>query len=142
MKKKLRLMMTMLFLTLLGGMNTVWAETSTIDMSTGSNGASLDGVVINTSFGTLTYGKGNGTTAPAFYDKGSAVRFYNGNTITLDAGSNTITKVELYNTESQVFGEQAFSVNGTYSLSNKVETWLGSTSELIITSSSKPRLEA
>ncbi len=140
MKKKLRLMMTMLFLTLLGGMNTAWAETSTIDMSTGSNGTSLDGVVINTSFGTLTYGKGNGTTAPAFYDKGSAVRFYNGNTITLDAGSNTITKVELYNTESQVFGEQAFSVNGTYSLSNKVETWLGSTSELIITSSSKPRL--
>ena len=140
MKKKLRLMMTMLFLTLLGGMNTVWAETSTIDMSTGSNGASLDGVVITTDFGTLTYGKGNATNPPAFYTNGSAVRFYVGNTIALDAGSNTITKVELYNTESQVFGQQAFSVEGTYSLSNKVETWQGSTSELIITSSSKPRL--
>ena len=140
MKKNLRLFLTMLFLTLLGGVNTVWASTYTIDMSTGSNGTSLDGTVIFTDFGSLTYGKGTASSAPAFYDNGSAVRFYAGNTITLNAGNNKITKVELTNTQAQVFGEGAFSVNGTYSYTSPVETWEGETNSLVITSSNKPRL--
>lgn len=140
MNKKLRFSLLTLLLAVFSG---VWAQTvltSSIDMTTGTNAASLDGVVVTADFGTLTYHKGTGSNPPAYYSNGTAVRFYAGNNFALDAGNNTIVKVVLHNTQSQVFGEDAFSVEGTYSKSGNDETWEGSTSTLVITSSNKPRL--
>ena len=76
MKQKLRFSLLMLLMAVFSG---VWAQTvltSSIDMTTGTNAASLDGVVVTADFGTLTYHKGTGSNPPAYYSNGTAVRFY------------------------------------------------------------------
>lgn len=67
---------------------------------------------------TLTFGKGTGSTAPAYYTSGSAARMYSNNTLEVNAGSKTITGITF-----------TFAGNYTGSLSN----WTGSQSTVSFT---------
>ena len=74
MNKKLRFSLLMLLMAVFSG---VWAQnvlTSTIDMTTGTNGASLNGVTVEAEFGTLTYGKGTAQNSQSL-STGSSIKY-------------------------------------------------------------------
>ena len=58
-----------------------------------TNQQSLDGVAVQSGVVTITFAKGTGTTVPAYYTTGTGARTYASNTITVDAGANTITEI-------------------------------------------------
>ena len=121
----------------------MWANPITFNLS-GTNGVAVEGV--SSTPVTITFGKGTNTSnAPTWYDNGSALRFYSGNTITIASSAEKITKIELTNTESQLVGGDNganYPSNGTYSVSNKVETWTATDAveSISISITNKPRL--
>jgi len=147
MKQKITLLTRMMLLlcALIVGSGSVWAENKiTFDLSTGYTNAQQ---VAEVSSGgvTITFAKGTGSNAPAWYNSGTALRFYSGNTITFASSGAKIEKVVLTNTESQLVGGTDganFPTDGTYSVSNKVETWTPNTplESFTINITNKPRL--
>ena len=86
---------------------------------------------------TITYAKANGNNAPKYYTSGTAIRAYNGNTITFTAPAGKgISKIEF--TQSGNYFD--LSAN-TGSLTEK--TWTGNSAEVVFTngSSSQTRLQ-
>ena len=76
---------------------------------------------------TLTFDKGSNTNAPKYFTKGTAVRVYGGNTMTVSS-SKTIVKVEITFGESD--GTNEISTNiGTYN----VGTWTGESTNVNFT---------
>ncbi len=96
-----------------------------------SNQESLDGVPVTEGVVTITFAKGTGSTAPAYYNTGTGARTYGGNTITVDAGTNSITKIAFdfsQNSKDYTVDE------GAYSKTNK--EWTGSASTVVFTTES------
>ena len=99
----------------------------TIDFSTKgyANGATVgsveqDGI-------TITFAKGSNSNVPKYYNDGTAVRAYGGNTFTVSS-SNTITKIEL--TFASGGGSNAITADaGTF----ESPTWTGSTTSVKFT---------
>ena len=122
----------------------MWAEDTPITFNlSGTNGVAVESV--SSGDVTITFAKGTGSNAPAWYDNGSALRFYSGNTITFASSGAKITKVVLTNTQAQLVGGdngENFPSGGTYSVSNKVETWTASTAlqSFTVNITNKPRL--
>ena len=104
-----------------------WADEVTIDFSTKgyANGATVgsveqDGI-------TITFAKGSNSNVPKYYNDGTAVRAYGGNTFTVSS-SNTITKIEL--TFASGGGSNAITADaGTF----ESPTWTGSTTSVMFT---------
>lgn len=96
-----------------------------------SNQESLDGVPVTEGVVTITFAKGTGSTAPAYYTTGTGARTYGGNTITVDAGTNSITKIAFdFSQNNKDYTVDA----GAYSKTNK--EWTGSASTVVFTTES------
>ena len=96
-----------------------------------NNQESLDGVPVTEGAVTITFAKGTGSTAPAYYTVGTGARTYGGNIITVDAGTNSITKIAFdfsQNSKDYTVDE------GAYSKTNK--EWTGSASTVVFTTES------
>ena len=115
--KKLHLKSLLLIAALLVGSSSAWATDFTLSSA---NSVTKDGI-------TISFAKGDGSTAPTWYDAG--LRFYASNTITISVASGNIAAVS-FNWEKQ--GSKAFaSVTadpGTYShpAAAGYGTWKGS----------------
>ena len=76
---------------------------------------------------TITFDKGTGSNAPKYYDSGTAVRAYSGNTLTFDAGSKKITGIKI--TFGASDGTNAITADkGSFA----VDTWSGSESKVVL----------
>lgn len=125
MKQKLRLMMTMLLLAVMGS---AWAETTeTITFSEKgfANGTEVT-TVEGTSFSVL-FNKGTNSNTPKYYTSGAAVRVYGGGYFTVSS-SQTITKIVV------TFG----SSDGSNTITTDVDsysngTWTGSANSVKFT---------
>ncbi len=108
-----------------------WAAEESIELTATAQGFS-NGEVVTTVQGdvvTLTFDKASSQTDPAYYSTGDAVRLYNGGTMTISAGDNTITKVVFV---YELNGSATVTVTpGTYDASSK--TWTGSATEVVMT---------
>ena len=128
--RKLKLLFACLLMAVLG-IGQLWADEMTLDYSalgytttTDLNGVALPG----TGDVTITLAKGSGSTAPSYYTTGTGARTYASNTITVDAGSGTITQIDFDFTQNN----KDYSVSsGTYSKTNK--QWTGSASSVVFT---------
>lgn len=95
------------------------------------NQTSLDGVAVVESGVTFTLAKGSGSTAPAYYTTGTGARTYGGNTLTVDAGSSTITKIVFDFSQNN----KDYTVNaGTYTKASS--EWAGSATSVVFTTES------
>jgi|GEM_PF-667646 len=115
-----------LFALLLCGM-TAWAAEVTIDLS--AQGYTNQQAVTSTTSGdvTLTYDQGTSSTAPAYYTTGTAVRVYNGGTMTVSCSAGNITQIVLTATAN---GSATLTASpGTLS----DLTWTGSSSSVVFT---------
>ena len=117
--------MTLLLCAVLGN---AWGEVGTITFSDlYSSNTTLDGVKIDGTNFSVTFAKGSGNNAPQYYTKGTAVRAYAKNTITVTSTS-TISKIEL----SFGSGEDSNTISaniGSYSNG----TWTGSANSVTFT---------
>lgn len=72
---------------------TAWAGTVTLDLAAQGYANAEDVTTVTGNGATLTFAKATGSNAPKYYTTGTAVRMYNGNTLTIEA-SNNITAIE------------------------------------------------
>ena len=104
------------------------AETASITFSErySENTVLTDEVIKINEDVTVTFAKGEGTTAPQYYANGTAVRWYGGNTMTLSSSQN-ITKVEI------TFGTTGDGTNEISSNTGTFESpvWTGSAQSVI-----------
>ena len=103
----------------------------------GYSNAEIVTTVVGTS-GTITFAKGtHKDTSPAWYDSGSAVRVYVGNTVTINAKQDYVITEIVLNTTSGSLATGYFSPSGTLTKTDKVYTFTPSSpnSEITITNS-------
>ena len=84
---------------------------------------------------TGTFAKADGSNAPKYYDAGTAVRMYAGNTLTVNA-TNPIAKIEFLFDTNEGKKIPAFDVNaGTVAISEEGTTgaWTGEATEIVFT---------
>lgn len=119
-----------LFAMLALGVTNAWAETAEVDFSTLY---SADTDVSSTTFSvvegiSLAFNKGTGSTAPKYYQSGTAVRLYAKGTMTVSSTIGKITKITLaYGSSDKT---NTISVNcGSFSTSD----WTGEADEVIFT---------
>lgn len=109
---------------------TAMAETATITFSEkySENTVLTDELIKINDDVTVTFAKGNGSTAPQYYTNGTAVRWYGGNTMTVACPEGSITQIEIVFGTSD--GSNAISADtGTFSSPN----WTGSSSTVVFT---------
>ena len=121
-----------LFLISILTINAWGASPTTLDYSSKgyANNTSLDGVELATDDGnvTITLGKGSGGTLPAYYTTGTGARTYASNTITVDAGTYTISQIDFdFSQNSKDYSVSA----GTYTKANS--QWKGSANSVVFT---------
>ncbi len=82
---------------------------------------------------TLEFNKGTNNNPPKYYDKGSAIRFYAGNTLGISAGDgNVVTAVVITFSDTSNTGNLSFD-SGESELSDVVLTWTGTDDKVVIT---------
>ena len=132
--QKTHLRALMLVALVLCGVGTAWGESVTYtfsehfdrNMTLDESTIKLDDVV------SYTFHKREGGTATQYYTNGTAVRWYGGGTLDIDASNATIIKIEITYTQTA----NSVSANvGTYSLDSSVGTWNGSSSSVKFTQS-------
>ena len=100
MKKKFtKLMAALALLVFMAPSMVTWGQTRTEVTYTFSehysaNTTLTDVVIAFDSYITGTFSKGTGSTAPQYYTNGTAVRWYGGNTLVINASNATITQIE------------------------------------------------
>ncbi|MCR4921715.1 MAG: choice-of-anchor J domain-containing protein [Bacteroidaceae bacterium] len=109
-------------------------DTSSITFSSKgySNAEDFDGQSITVGDATLTFSKGSGSTTPKYYNTGTAMRLYGGNTLTITS-SKTIAKVEFtYNSGAEYTptAQTCTVTPGTYDFSS--HTWTGSATRIVL----------
>ncbi len=105
-------------------------NTATYDVSTKNYANSNKVTTVTEGDVTFTFSKGSGTSDPAYYNTGAAVRLYPNNTLTVSVGAGYyITKIVFtYGTGDSA--DNAITVNkGTFT----TDTWEGSTQTVILT---------
>ena len=98
-----------------------------------SNAQVIDGIpiVLDNNI-TIQFDKNTGSTAPAYYNTGTAARLYGGNTLTITPASGcTITGMTLTFSSTSNVGTLSAST-GDYSLSSTTGTWSGSSTQAIV----------
>ena len=96
---------------------------------------------------TATIVKGTGTSDPAYYSTGSALRFYGGNTLTITAGDNVakITKIELITPKTGNYKGTSITSDPTGYVWGTSGVWEGDATEVSFTkggTSGHTRIEA
>ena len=122
------------FLTALLAFSVGWADT-TEEITLSLQGWSDSQNVTSVSSGdvSITFDAGTNTqNSPKYYNSGSAVRMYNGNTMTITAGNNTITSIELRFTSASYTGNLDVNV-GSYNCPRSIGTWSGSATSVTFT---------
>ena len=129
--KKLFSLLTLAMLTM-----SALAETVTFDL-TAQGYQNGDEVTTLTSDGvTLTFDKGTNSNATKWYDNGSSVRMYGGNTLNVASTAGNITKVEFtFTGTSNTMNSTATATvdAGTYTEDGTIGTWTGNTDSFTIT---------
>ncbi len=123
---------------LLGLVQAVDASVVTIDMSAQgySNSQSVNGKSITSGDATVTFSKGSGSTAPAYYTTGTAVRIYGGNTLTISTGEEmNIKKIVMTFASGSSYqpSNETFSVNTGSATAGATTTWTGEGENIVIT---------
>ena len=124
---------------LLGLVQAVDASVVTIDMTAQgyTNSQSVNGVSITSGDATVTFSKGSGSTAPAYYTTGTAVRIYGGNTLTISTGEEmNIKKIVMTFASGSSYqpSSATFSVNTPGSATiGATTTWTGEGENIVIT---------
>ncbi|MBQ8701400.1 MAG: hypothetical protein IJ549_01385 [Prevotella sp.] len=141
--KKLHLLQTMLLLVaLLVGSSSAWADSQELNYAGYATTTTVMPASTNTDFGTIQFAQGTHTnTKPTYYTSGNAVRYYTGNTITLDAGSNTITQVVIHTTSGSIASSALSPTATSFSYSNNNATWNGSANKVVFTPAANGRLD-
>ena len=129
--KKLFSLLTLAMLTM-----SAMAATVTFDL-TAQGYANGDEVTTLTSDGvTLTFDKGSNNNATKWYDNGSSVRMYGGNTLNVASTGDNITKVEFTFTGTSYTMNSTATATvdaGTYSEEGTTGTWTGNAASFTIT---------
>ena len=95
-----------------------------------ANAALVESITLDENV-TITFEKGGAGTAPTYYDSGSAVRLYqNGAIMTVDAGSRTISAIEITFANNMYY---MAADSGVFSEEAAVRTWTGSASKVKFT---------
>lgn len=97
--------------------------------SKGFTNAQLLGEIEYDSYIQMAFSKGTGSTAPAYYNTGAAMRLYPGNTLEFSSDSASIRRVELSFDGSNT---GTLTMDG-YSLANGVGTWEGNSNSVVFT---------
>lgn len=112
------------FLTLVLASPVFAASPETIDFTSGYSNQQVLSTVTQGDV-TLTFDKADGSTAPAWYNSGTAARLYAKNELTIEAGGNTITKVVLtFSGTSNTMLVSGYTIDG-YTESGTTGTWSG-----------------
>lgn len=124
MKKFLSLMMMTLLCV------TAWAGTVTIDLTAQGYANAADVTTLTQDGVTLTFAKGtNNQNAPKYYNSGTSVRMYTGNTLTIAAEEN-ITAISITANGNNTFDNGSFN---TGTKGNDNLSWTGSSNEVVYT---------
>lgn len=95
-----------------------------------ANAALVESITLDENV-TITFEKGGASTAPTYYDSGSAVRLYqNGAIMTVDAGSRTISAIEITFANNMYY---MAADSGEFSEEAAVRTWTGGASKVKFT---------
>lgn len=95
-----------------------------------ANAALVESITLDENV-TITFEKGGASTAPTYYDSGSAVRLYqNGAIMTVDANSRTISSIEITFANNMYY---MAADSGEFSEEAAVRTWTGSASSVKFT---------
>lgn len=95
-----------------------------------ANAALVESITLDENV-TITFEKGGAGTAPTYYDSGSAVRLYqNGAIMTVDAGSRTISAIEITFANNMYY---MAADSGVFSEEAAVRTWTGGASKVKFT---------
>ena len=96
-----------------------------------ANAALVESITLDENV-TITFEKGGASTAPTYYDSGSAVRLYqNGAIMTVDANGRTISSIEITFANNMYY---MAADSGEFSEEAAVRTWTGSASSVKFTS--------
>ena len=121
-----------------GGGSQVSGNSITFSEQGYQNQQDFDGQSITLGDAKLSFSKGSGSTTPKYYNTGTAMRLYGGNTLTISS-SKTISKVEFtyaedYNgTSFYPTADNSTVTPGTYDYST--HTWTGSANEIVLSRS-------
>ena len=110
-----------------------YAETASVDLTAKgyANAEPITEVKIGDDI-TATFDKGTGSTLPAYYTSGTAVRLYGGNTLTISCTAGKIVNIAFTTHSSNKLTESNSTVNeGT--LDYDTQSWSGSASSVVIT---------
>jgi hypothetical protein len=126
---------TLLFLCLCA-ITVASATETTFDLTTGYTNQQAVASVTSGPV-TIAFDKGNGTTTPAWYSSGTAVRIYKLNTVKFTASANITKVVFTFASSSYTFARSTtkkatFDV-GSYTESSATGTWTGSANTFTIT---------
>lgn len=95
-----------------------------------ANAALVESITLDENV-TITFEKGGASTAPTYYDSGSAVRLYqNGAIMTVDANGRTISSIEITFANNMYY---MAADSGEFSEEAAVRTWTGSASSVKFT---------
>jgi len=120
------------------GSGTVSGNSITFSAQGYQNQQDFNGQSITLGDAKLSFSKGSGSTTPKYYDTGTAMRLYGGNTLTISS-SKTISKVEFtygedYNgTSYYPTADNSTVTPGSYDYST--HTWTGSANEIVLSRS-------
>lgn len=120
------------------GSGTVSGNSITFSAQGYQNQQDFNGQSITLGDAKLSFSKGSGSTTPKYYDTGTAMRLYGGNTLTISS-SKTISKVEFtygedYNgTSYYPTADNSTVTPRTYDYST--HTWTGSANEIVLSRS-------
>ncbi len=135
--RKLQSLGLLLCALLLGSLQ-VWGATASItfaDLGLENGVQYLDPFDIGTSTGvTITFAGGGND--GKYYNTGSGMRTYAGGTVTVDAGSGTLTNIVFTFSANGYAAPNGVSDVGTYTLSTATGTWTGSASSVTLTRAS------
>ena len=92
------------------------------------NAQALDGQTLTVDGVTIAYDKGTGSNPPAYYNVGSAVRFYTGNSMTVTAPNGKLITKIVFTYDSGSFSSGCINVG---EINNK--TWTGENASIVFT---------
>lgn len=121
------------FLTALLAFSVGWAATVEITMSQQGWSNQQDVTSVTKDDVSITFDAGSNTSnSPKYYNTGLGVRLYVNNTMTITAGNNTITSIELRFSSSGYTGNLSANV-GNYNVTNSIGRWTGEATSVTFT---------
>ncbi|MBO4849504.1 MAG: hypothetical protein J5529_01235 [Prevotella sp.] len=124
------ILLTLLFLLLLPGLKTRAAETI-IDLTAQGYENAQDVGTVTSGEVTLKFSKSSGSNGPKYYTTGDAVRFYGGNTLSVEAGGKPIITINLTFTNGYAPTSDNFSVTPGSATLGVNTVWTGNSTKVL-----------